>query len=338
MSEYGARTRRSRSRQQWDEERREQHVLEAREFTEEMGGTDQEVKQYFFGLDSRQLRDVLQAYGDRYGWKAQEYAEVTFHAWRSGRTRMSGMVAKRLFEMLPPRMPVADKLKLAERLWRHKGPRSRRTIVVGPRDDIHAVIRRIAAHVERTVIEHRIPSDLERRFNWLSDGDVDVKQMLLNHVEQMEKRLIVEGARRQLPVMLKHMQADGGRNIQRLAQVLKIGNHEIEIKVEPDRARDLSSESQCRHRPQADKGPVPGPPERLDDPWIVVVPRRHSAQTPSPPPPARASQASSSETKESQPAETTTTGNIKKSRWKDTLILLAWSFGAYFVLAGLFGW
>ena len=338
MSEYGAWTRRSRSRQQWDQERREQHVLEAQEFTEEMGGTDQEVKQYFFGLDSHQLRDVLQAYGRRYGWKAREYAEVTFPSWRSGRTRMSGMVAKRLFELLPPRMPVADKLKLAERLWRYKGPRSRRTIVVGPRDDVHAVIRRIADHVKRTVIEHRIPRYLERRFNWLADGDVDVKQMLLNHVEQMEKRLIVEGARRQLPVMLKHMEADGGRNIQRLAQVLKIGNHEIEIKIEPDRAHEVSSESQRRYRPQADKGPLPGSPERLDDPWFVVVPRRHSAQTPSPPPPARASQASSSETKESQPAETRTKGDRKKKGWMGTLIFWACIFGAYFVVADFFGW
>ncbi|MCY3820132.1 MAG: hypothetical protein OXH52_12340 [Gammaproteobacteria bacterium] len=339
MSDYGPWTNYPRSAKQRrrGELRREQHVREAREFTEEMGGADQEVKRYFFSLDSRQLREILREYGRRYGWQAREYAEMTFPAWRSGRRRMSGMVAKRLFELIPPRMPVADKLSLAEGLWRYKGPRSHRTITVGPRDDVDAVIRQIADHVERTVIRHRIPQDLERRFNWLSDGDVDVKQMLLNHVEQMEKALVVEGARRQLPVMLKHLRADGGFTIRRLAQVLKIGNHEIEVRLEADPAESpplapvsvpLDSVPEWFEDDLADsRPPEPSP----------AVPSRVRGTAASSHRPPRASQEPSHDSNSHRPLRTAADSGRKKKSWRKTIILLACMWAAYFLLSNLPG-
>ena len=36
--------------------------------------------------------------------------------WRTGRVQMSGMVAERLFNLLPPRMPLGVKYKLVEGL------------------------------------------------------------------------------------------------------------------------------------------------------------------------------------------------------------------------------
>lgn len=234
MSEYPPWRQRYRSdrQRQLDEIRRERHVAEAEAFASETGGADRQVKDYFFGLRPDELRDVLREYCRRHGEKARDYAEETFPAWRSGRRRMSGMVAQRLFDLLPPRMPVARKLSVAEQLWHHMGPRSRKTIVVGPGDDAAAVLRHIASHIERVVVKHRISTDFEKRFNWLAGGDVDVKQMLLNHVEQQEKKLVVEGARQQLPVMLKHLRTDRGRTIRRLAQTLTIGNHRLEIRLE----------------------------------------------------------------------------------------------------------
>ncbi|MFD1381569.1 hypothetical protein [Fodinicurvata halophila] len=87
----------------------------------------------------------------------------------------------------------------------------------------------IREHIENVVVNYKIPTNLEQRFEWISSGDVHVKQELLNHLRQMEKSLVEEGAREQLPVMLDHLQSDEGHHTHRMAQVLKVGNHELEV-------------------------------------------------------------------------------------------------------------
>jgi len=209
-----------------------QHIEEARQLSQELGGTDKDVKDYFFSLPANQLWTILNEYEAKYGQEARQYAEVTLPKWRSGRVKMSGMVASRLFNLLPPRMPVPVKYKLTENLWQHVGPSSRKTLRVGLDVRCEDALSVVRDHIERVVVDYKIPENLERRFNWLSAGDVHVKQDLLNHLQQMEKSLVVEGARVQLPVMLNHLNAPDGQNTHRLAQILKIGKHELEILVD----------------------------------------------------------------------------------------------------------
>ena len=213
-------------------ERAREHIRQAQQLTRELGGSDQDVKRYFFSLSSNRLKVILDAYEKVYGIKAREYAEETLPRWRTGSVQMSGMVASRLFNLLPPRMPIAEKYKLTQSLWKHVGPRSRMRLRVGLDAEVENVVSKVYEHIDEVVTQYRIPDNLERRFNWLSAGDVRVKQDLLNHVQQAEKSLVVEGARRQLPVMLQHLRGSEGQHTHRLAQVLKIGNHELEVLVD----------------------------------------------------------------------------------------------------------
>ena len=142
------------------------------------------------------------------------------------------MVASRLFHLLPPRMPLAEKYRLTENLWRHTGPKSHKTLRVGPDAGVEDVVNAVHDHIESVVIEYRIPEFLERRFEWLSAGDIGVKQKLLNHVRQMEKALVVNGARQQIPIMLEHLRSGDGCHTHRLVQVLEIGKHKLEISVD----------------------------------------------------------------------------------------------------------
>ncbi len=209
-----------------------QHIEEARQLTAELGGCDEDVKRYFFSLEPTELRQILNAYEQKYGPEARRYAEETLPKWRSGRVTMSGMVAGRLFNLLPPRMPMSSKYTLVENLWRHVGPSSRKRLSIGTDADIGQVVDAVRAHIEAVVIEYQIPETLERRFEWLSAGDVHVKQELLNHLRQMEKSLIVEGARLQAPIMLDHLRNGDGNYTHRIAQVLRIGKHELELSIE----------------------------------------------------------------------------------------------------------
>jgi hypothetical protein len=213
-------------------ERARQHIGEARRLSEELGGADEDVKQYFFSLEQAELRKILDSYESEYGRSAREYAEKTIGQWQSGSVTMSGMVASRLFKLLPPLMPLQTKYDLISNLWKKLGPHSKKTLRVGLKVEPEEIIKVVARHIDDMVVEYRIPVSLEERFKWLAAGDSYVKQDLLNYLRQREKSIVVEGARAQLPVLLAHLRGEQGRHTRRLAQILKIGNHELELMLD----------------------------------------------------------------------------------------------------------
>jgi hypothetical protein len=146
---------------------------------------------------------------------------------------MSGTVAERLVALLPPRMPLSIKYQLIENLWNHVGATTRKTLRVGMDASIEQVIEAVRKHLDEVVVQHRIPAGLEGRFTWLAAGDARVKQDLLNHLRQhLEKKLLVDAARLQLPMMQDHLRGEAGRQTFRLAQILKVGNHELELLID----------------------------------------------------------------------------------------------------------
>ena len=72
---------------------------------------------------------------------------------------------------------------------------------------------------------------MELRFNWLSQGDIEIKQQLLNYFRQQEKTLLSNALSTQLPVLLNHLQSDKGNLTTHTAQVLKVGKHEVRVEI-----------------------------------------------------------------------------------------------------------
>ena len=131
-------------------------------------------------------------------------------------------------------MPPQSKYQLIENLWKHFGPSSKKLLRIGLDADVPKILDVVRQHIEDVVVHYKIPDNLERRFEWLSAGDAHVKQELLNRLRAMEKSLVVEGAQVQLPVMLQHLRSEQGKDTHRLAQVLIVGKHELELSLEKD--------------------------------------------------------------------------------------------------------
>jgi hypothetical protein len=197
-----------------------------------LGGTDKDVKDYFFSLPPSRLTHVLRLYGQKFGEDKREYAANTMSDWRAGRRKMSGLVAGRLFNLLPPLMPIDEKYKLTESLWRHVGPSSKRRLRVGMDASLDQAMTKAREHVEGVVNGYHIPEGLARRFEWLSSGDVTIKQQLLNHVQALEKKLVVEDLRQRLPVLIEHLRQDSSNMTKRAAHTLTVGKHELEVLID----------------------------------------------------------------------------------------------------------
>lgn len=203
------------------------HIEQANNLSATLGGTDKKVKEYLFRLDAPKLKSLLDEYGSIYGSSAKSYAQRTMPKWRSGHTYMSGLVASRIYSLLPPRMPARLKFSIAEDLWRHVGPRSSKRLRFGPLSSVTEVVNLTDSHISSVVTNYSIPDSLQRQFNWLSSNDVQVKQELLNHLQSMDKNLVVEAVTQQVPVMMEHMKLDTTRRTKSFTYEVSVGNHKL---------------------------------------------------------------------------------------------------------------
>ncbi len=207
------------------------HIKEARVFSLEMGGTDTDVKNYFFNLCGPALEEIFVAYGQINGADTEQYARETFPKWKSGSTKMSGLVAQRLFALLPPRMPLATKLELAGNLWQKLGPSSGQSFTVGPVADASAVIRTIQGKLAEVIQSYQIPDNVRKRFDWLSSGDITVKEKLCNHFRQLEWQLVITKLNLELPLLQRQMRDYGAQTTSAYTK-LQINRHSAEIWID----------------------------------------------------------------------------------------------------------
>jgi hypothetical protein len=121
------------------------HIREAAELSRELGGTDRDVKEYFFGLPQSQLLQILNAYEGKYGKEARRYAQKAIPSWRSGQCKMSGLNASRLFSLLPRFMPLERKYALIESLWIKFAPRSEYSVSFGRNASAEAIKEMVAS-------------------------------------------------------------------------------------------------------------------------------------------------------------------------------------------------
>lgn len=231
MARYNRSYRGRRSSYSVGRERALEHIRQAESLSRELGGTDKDVKSYFFSLNKEQLSRVLDEYEQLHGRSASEYARKTLTKWQSGNVHMSGMVAERLFALLPKHMPIEKKFQLTESLWQHIGPSSSRNLYVNPSVSFDEVSAAVKTHLEVDVLSYKIPEQMERRFEWLSQGDVGVKQELLNFLRSKEKELAAESLRINLPILYDHINTAEGDNTHHLAHKLQIGKNEIVVNI-----------------------------------------------------------------------------------------------------------
>jgi hypothetical protein len=208
------------------------HIEEAREFEREMGGTVSDVKKYFFGLRDTELDEIFSAYGRRYGASAESYARQVFAKWRSGSTKMSGLVAKRLFAFLPLRMPPAIKLELAGNVWRHFGASSTHHFTVGPNADANLFMSKVYDTLSSEIQDYNIPQNVKDRFDWLAAGDVSVKEHLMNYFRQMDRKVATESPHAQLPILQAQMR-DHSSHTGSIRTKIEIHKHSVEIWIDP---------------------------------------------------------------------------------------------------------
>ena len=215
-------------------EQAERHIREAEELTAELGGTDQDVKKFFFNLKGAELEKILVQYQKEHGTQAAEYARNVMPRWKDGRRRMSGMVASRLFALLPLYMKLKDKLDLVENLWKHVGPSKQILVSAGSQSNIDDILQTVRAEIEKLTTNWSIPATLEARFNWLSQNDSVTYQKLLSHLQSKEKELGLNIIEKQIPIIKAKLEESWKETTSRLSYIVDVGKQSVELRFEGD--------------------------------------------------------------------------------------------------------
>lgn len=206
-----------------------QHIADAHRLSERLGGMDQEVKDYFFSLTPDQRTQVFENYGEKYGEQKRTYAEATFSKWKSGTVYMSGLVAERLFDFLPPIMPINLKLRIVEGLFENSGL-ARSDYVLAP---LNASPTEIIAFVGNNLFKElegqQIATELKSQFGWLAGEDTKVAEQLLQH----SLNLTVNSKKATAAAIMQQMDHDRAANsdvIREVVSTIRVRKHEVHIK------------------------------------------------------------------------------------------------------------
>jgi len=237
-------------------ERARKHIAEAEALSDELGGNDKDVKEFFFSLNGAELAKILAVYEQEYGKSPREYAESALPQWKSGRKKMSGLVASRLFSLLPKYMSITDKLSLAESLWKHIGPRSTRYIYIGKQATAEDVRSLVKSELDQLATSWTIPDQMKKRFDWLAGGDVGVEQRLLAHIVELERNQSRQSATDLVTEFMQRYESQRSNSLALFRHIISVGNQKLQIEFS-DRP-----ESNCRETPMPQRTLVTHEPPR----------------------------------------------------------------------------
>jgi len=131
-------------------------------------------------------------------------------------------------------MPLTTKYQMAEDLWHHVGPESNVLLKFGDGVTAEQLEATVGQHITSVIEGYKFPVDLQRRFGWLSSGDVDVEQQILNYLRERDKELVVSTSRAKIDIMIDTFFGENSEMVQHYSETLKVGKHQLTLS--PDRS------------------------------------------------------------------------------------------------------
>jgi hypothetical protein len=163
------------------------HVQAFRELERKLGPIVPDVKEAFLNLGNSDCNRLLAKYGDLYGQKAQDYAQQTYSKWGSGQVKMSGMVAERLINLLPPYLKFEDRYMMVEKLCNHHAKNLYQSVKINlkkPELGLHELNQSIKKVLDISAESTKyLPQHVIDTIKWLNDDDMTVSRQMLSEID-----------------------------------------------------------------------------------------------------------------------------------------------------------
>ena len=164
------------------------HIQAFRELERNLGPIVPDVKTAFLNLDKSDFNRLLSKYGELHGQSAQDYAQQTYPKWRCGQVKMSGTVAERLLNLLPPYLKFDHRYAMVEKLCNHHAKKQYRSVKINlkkPETGLEELNQSIKNVLEvSSESEKYLPPHVLNTINWLNDDDMVVSRQMLAEIDR----------------------------------------------------------------------------------------------------------------------------------------------------------
>jgi hypothetical protein len=154
------------------------------------GGFDEDILEAFFKINSDQLARLISHYKGRYGDSAGIYARKTYPKWKSGEVNPSGQTVERLLESLPLVLDLRVKCDLLRKL-RERHRKKDNVSLKCDTTNWREVIQPIAENIIQKARSADLPEIVKSHLSWLSQGDMQAAQKLLEESEVQEGKIAI---------------------------------------------------------------------------------------------------------------------------------------------------
>ena len=185
---------------------------------------------------------------------------------------MSGVVASRIFDLLPPYMSSSHRLNIMEVLWKKYSPRTSVSFRVSANASENDLTVAMEEYWRSMDIRHQLPDTVSRMGAWLTGNDAAKGQELFNHFKELDKKLAIEKCRVIFKTIGPRVRVNEGTNFQ-ATHVVKVGGHEAELSFSRDESNPpvaRSKSGSSKPTPVESNGDSGGSEEPGIIGWIIL--------------------------------------------------------------------
>ena len=156
------------------------------------GGTLHQSKlvRVLLGLNDEAADELMELYKKEFGAGPARYARRTLQKWRTGKVQPATQTYERFLVHLPKVMTYDLKCDVLRHFMEEYAPKDKYQLDVYT-DDWEEKLTPVAQQVIDKAFTAQLPIEVERKLEWLGDGDMQAAQRILRASQVEEGRIMV---------------------------------------------------------------------------------------------------------------------------------------------------
>jgi hypothetical protein len=149
-----------------------------------------ELVKTLLNLDAKSLDELFRLYKENFGAGAARYARQTYQKWKAGKVRPNRQTYERFLVHLPKVMSYDLKCEVLRHLMEEYCSRKDYQITVFA-DDWEKTLTPLVREIIDRPYTAELPTSIERRLEWLAQGEMQIAQDILRKSQVEESKIAV---------------------------------------------------------------------------------------------------------------------------------------------------
>lgn len=156
-----------------------------------------EIIKVLLNLNEDSLSELFQLYRETFGKGAAYYARQTYKKWKDGKVRPNNQTYQRFLVHLPKVMNFDLKVEILRLLMHEYCPKDQHNLTVYT-DDWETPLKPLVEKLIEKNYQNELPSQVLKKLEWLSEGEMQLAQKILQESQAEEGKIAVSMLRQEI--------------------------------------------------------------------------------------------------------------------------------------------